>query len=168
MTSQSKGTALQNSPEIWLTLTLLRQQASREDREFPEMDHVSLKQSELLEGAPIISADSFVMDQSAGDRLLELPSYPERAADVTQDPSENLADDALFDQPWAVQHNQEIWGTAPSGMYEAFPPPRCPDHERIRRSLDIRPPVSSECCLRNRPPTAGRQEALSLSSTFER
>jgi hypothetical protein len=36
---------------------------------------------------------------------------------------EDLAEGNLFSEEWAAQHNQEIWGTAPSGMYEALPPP---------------------------------------------
>jgi hypothetical protein len=36
---------------------------------------------------------------------------------------EDLADGSLFSEEWAAQHNQEIWGTGPSGMYEALLPP---------------------------------------------
>ena len=37
--------------------------------------------------------------------------------------AEDLVEGNLFSEEWAAQHNQEIWGTAPSGMYEALPPP---------------------------------------------
>ena len=37
--------------------------------------------------------------------------------------AEDLVEGNLFSEEWAAQHNQEIWGTAPSGMYEALLPP---------------------------------------------
>ncbi len=37
--------------------------------------------------------------------------------------AEDLADGSLFSEEWAAQHNLEIWGTGPSGMYEVSPPP---------------------------------------------
>ena len=35
---------------------------------------------------------------------------------------EDLFGEGRFEQPWAARHNQELWGTGPSGMYDA--PPR--------------------------------------------
>jgi hypothetical protein len=36
---------------------------------------------------------------------------------------EQAVESSLFSEEWAAWHNQEIWGTPPSGMYEALPPP---------------------------------------------
>ena len=35
---------------------------------------------------------------------------------------ENLAEVGLFDEMWPARHNQELWGTAPSGIYDSVPP----------------------------------------------
>jgi len=69
---------------------------------------------------------------------LKLAEPMNRHADITDDSlqavtvllerdskehSQDLADESLFGEEWAARHNQEIWGTGPSGMYEASPPP---------------------------------------------
>jgi hypothetical protein len=35
----------------------------------------------------------------------------------------NLANGNRFNEEWAARHNQDVWGTGPSGIYEAMPPP---------------------------------------------
>jgi hypothetical protein len=37
--------------------------------------------------------------------------------------SGDLADATLFGEAWAARYNQEIWGSAPGGVYEAVNPP---------------------------------------------
>lgn len=44
---------------------------------------------------------------------------------IVRNGSEVLDDSTLFCEPWAARHNQEIWGTEPSGVYvyEVVTPP---------------------------------------------
>jgi hypothetical protein len=42
---------------------------------------------------------------------------------TSKERAEDFSDVSLFSEEWAAQYNQEIWGTGPSGMYEAPPPP---------------------------------------------
>ena len=62
------------------------------------------------------------------NRHIEINAAPVEAVAVfseidSKERPENLAEGNLFSEEWAAQHNQEIWGIAPSGMYEALPPP---------------------------------------------
>ena len=62
------------------------------------------------------------------NRQIDLNAAPVEAVAVLSEMDaygrpEDLADGSLFGETWAARHNQEIWLTAPSGMYEASPPP---------------------------------------------
>jgi hypothetical protein len=46
---------------------------------------------------------------------------------------ENFAEVGLFDEMWPARHNQELWGTAPSGIYDRAPLPELAQQRRANR-----------------------------------
>jgi len=62
------------------------------------------------------------------NRYTDTTGAPAQAVPVplernSEERAEDLTYGSLFSEEWAAQHNQETWGTGPSGMYEAPPPP---------------------------------------------
>jgi hypothetical protein len=81
--------------------------------------------------------------------------------------SEQFANGNVFPDQWAARHNQEVWGTPPSGMYGTMPPPCCIAPAAIMAGFDVRAPVINERLAMSRIADDVVREMLKTSFAVE-